>query len=269
MQLEGKVALITGGGTGIGAALARRFVGRGRHACASPGAARRSSRRWPPRCPPAAASRSPATCASRRTRGAWSTRRSPSPAGSTCSSTTPPPTSPAPSSTWTWTTWQEMLDTNLTGTFLLMKAAIPPMIAAGGGSIINMASLAGVRCVPGSPGYCATKAGIIHLTKQVALDYGKDGIRCNVRVPRACPHRDARVQPDADGGGHGDRHRRGLRGAAQVRAAAPRRLAGGDRRPLRLPGQRRLGLHDRLDHHDRRRHPLSWTRSPPPSGRPG
>ena len=42
-------------------------------------------------------------------------------------------------------TWHEMLDTNLTGTFLLMKAAIPPMIAAGGGSIINMGSLAGVR----------------------------------------------------------------------------------------------------------------------------
>jgi NAD(P)-dependent dehydrogenase (short-subunit alcohol dehydrogenase family) len=64
-----------------------------------------------------------------------------------------------------------------------MKAAIPPMIEAGGGSIINMGSLAGVRCVPGSAGYCATKAGIIHLTKQVALDYGKDGIRCNSVSP--------------------------------------------------------------------------------------
>ena len=76
-----------------------------------------------------------------------------------------------------------MLETNLTGPFLLMKAAIPHMIAAGGGSIINMASLAGVVCVPGSPGYCATKAGLIHLTKQVALDYGKDGVRCNVVCP--------------------------------------------------------------------------------------
>ena len=80
-------------------------------------------------------------------------------------------------------TWQEMLDTNLNGPFLLMKAAIPHMIAAGGGSIINMASLAGVVCVPGSPGYCATKAGLIHLTKQVALDFGKDGVRCNVVCP--------------------------------------------------------------------------------------
>ena len=80
-------------------------------------------------------------------------------------------------------TWQEMLDTNLTGPFLLMKAAIPRMIAAGGGSIINMASLAGVVCVPGSPGYCATKAGLIHLSKQVALDFGKDGVRCNIVCP--------------------------------------------------------------------------------------
>ena len=38
-------------------------------------------------------------------------------------------------------------------------------------------------CVPGSPGYCATKAGLIHLTKQVALDFGKDGVRCNVVCP--------------------------------------------------------------------------------------
>jgi NAD(P)-dependent dehydrogenase (short-subunit alcohol dehydrogenase family) len=80
-------------------------------------------------------------------------------------------------------TWQEMLDTNLTGPFLMTKAALPHMIAAGGGSIVNMASLAGVVCVPGSPGYCATKAGLIHLTKQVALDYGKDGIRSNVVCP--------------------------------------------------------------------------------------
>ena len=80
-------------------------------------------------------------------------------------------------------TWQEMLDTNLNGPFLLMKAALPHMVAAGGGSIVNMSSLAGVVCVPGSPGYCATKAGLIHLSKQVALDYGKDGVRCNVVCP--------------------------------------------------------------------------------------
>jgi len=57
------------------------------------------------------------------------------------------------------------------------------MIAKGGGSIINVSSIAGIVAVPGGPGYCATKAGLIHLSKQVALDYGKHGVRCNVVLP--------------------------------------------------------------------------------------
>jgi NAD(P)-dependent dehydrogenase (short-subunit alcohol dehydrogenase family) len=64
-----------------------------------------------------------------------------------------------------------------------MREAIPHMRKVGGGSIINMASLAGVVCPPGSPAYSAAKAGLIQLTKQVALDFGKDGIRCNVVCP--------------------------------------------------------------------------------------
>jgi NAD(P)-dependent dehydrogenase (short-subunit alcohol dehydrogenase family) len=46
-----------------------------------------------------------------------------------------------------------------------------------------VSSLAGVVAVPGAPGYCTTKAGIIHLSKQVALDYGKHNVRCNVICP--------------------------------------------------------------------------------------
>ncbi len=57
------------------------------------------------------------------------------------------------------------------------------MIEGGGGSIINVSSVAGVVAVPGAPAYCATKAGMIHLTKQVALDYGKHNVRCNVVCP--------------------------------------------------------------------------------------
>jgi NAD(P)-dependent dehydrogenase (short-subunit alcohol dehydrogenase family) len=65
----------------------------------------------------------------------------------------------------------------------LMKASIPHMIKGRGGSIINISSLGGLRCLPGMPAYCASKAGLIMLTKQVALDFGPAGIRCNVVCP--------------------------------------------------------------------------------------
>jgi meso-butanediol dehydrogenase/(S,S)-butanediol dehydrogenase/diacetyl reductase len=79
--------------------------------------------------------------------------------------------------------WRRIIETNLTGPFLMMKHAIPEMIKSGGGSIVNVASLAGIRCLPGMPAYCSSKAGLIMLTKQVALDYGVDGVRCNVVCP--------------------------------------------------------------------------------------
>lgn len=79
--------------------------------------------------------------------------------------------------------WYKTLDVNITGPFMLMKAVIPYMRKAGGGSIINIASLAGLRCIPSSVAYCATKAGLINLTKQVAYDYGQYNIRCNVICP--------------------------------------------------------------------------------------
>ncbi len=81
--------------------------------------------------------------------------------------------------------WRQVIETNLTGPFLMMKAAIPHMISAGGGAIVNVSSLAALRCLPGMPAYCASKAGLNHLTRQVALDYGYAGIRCNVVCPGA------------------------------------------------------------------------------------
>jgi NAD(P)-dependent dehydrogenase (short-subunit alcohol dehydrogenase family) len=57
------------------------------------------------------------------------------------------------------------------------------MIEGGGGSIINIASLGGLRCLPGMPAYCASKAGLIMLTQQVALDFGPANVRCNAVCP--------------------------------------------------------------------------------------
>lgn len=79
--------------------------------------------------------------------------------------------------------WQRVVDVNLTGPFLLMRAAIPHMIKAGGGSVINVASLAGMRGCPKLPAYCASKGGLISLTQQAAVDYGRDNVRCNAVCP--------------------------------------------------------------------------------------
>jgi NAD(P)-dependent dehydrogenase (short-subunit alcohol dehydrogenase family) len=73
--------------------------------------------------------------------------------------------------------------TNIRGTFLGMKYQIPALLATGGGSIINMASLAGVQGVANLAGYVTGKAGIIALTKVAALDYADKGVRVNVLAP--------------------------------------------------------------------------------------
>ena len=79
--------------------------------------------------------------------------------------------------------WHAVIQTNLTGPFYTMKFAIPYMIENGGGSIINISSLASVRCIPTMAPYCASKAGLNHLTNQVALDFGKHNVRANSVLP--------------------------------------------------------------------------------------
>ena len=72
---------------------------------------------------------------------------------------------------------------NIRGTFHGMKYQVPAMLATGGGSIINMASLAGVQGVANLAGYVTGKAGIIALSKVAALDYADRGVRVNVLAP--------------------------------------------------------------------------------------
>jgi NAD(P)-dependent dehydrogenase (short-subunit alcohol dehydrogenase family) len=73
--------------------------------------------------------------------------------------------------------------TNVRGTFLGMKFQIPAMLASGGGAIVNMASVAGVRAMTNLAAYVTGKAGIIALTETAALDYADRGIRVNVVAP--------------------------------------------------------------------------------------
>jgi 3-oxoacyl-[acyl-carrier protein] reductase len=66
-----------------------------------------------------------------------------------------------------------------------MKETVSIMIQNGGGSIINIASIGGLRCMPSAPAYGTSKAGLIFLTQQAALEYGPSKIRCNVVCPGA------------------------------------------------------------------------------------
>lgn len=79
--------------------------------------------------------------------------------------------------------WQRVLAVNLTGPMLLSRAALPVMLRAGRGVIINTASVAGLTGARAGAAYVASKHGLIGLTKNIAATYGPDGIRCVAIAP--------------------------------------------------------------------------------------
>ena len=83
----------------------------------------------------------------------------------------------------TATEWDQVIDTNLKGHFLCCKYAIPHLKARGGGVIINMSSVLGYTALPTVSAYCASKAGILALTRALALELARDNIRVNVLAP--------------------------------------------------------------------------------------
>jgi NAD(P)-dependent dehydrogenase (short-subunit alcohol dehydrogenase family) len=81
------------------------------------------------------------------------------------------------------TEWRRVLDVNLTGVFLMSKAAVPAMRRRGGGSIINVSSAAGLAAWYDQAAYDASKGGVVNLSRSMALDLAADAIRANCLVP--------------------------------------------------------------------------------------
>lgn len=79
--------------------------------------------------------------------------------------------------------WDYVINTDLRGVWLGMQAVIPTMIAQGGGSIVNVASMAALRGLNNLAAYSAAKGGVVSLTQQAAMEYGTQGLRCNCICP--------------------------------------------------------------------------------------
>jgi NAD(P)-dependent dehydrogenase (short-subunit alcohol dehydrogenase family) len=182
MKLKGKVALITGGGTGIGAAIAKRFVAEGAMVCIT--GRRQEMLDEMARSLPGG---TVATCSGDVSKDEDVKRMVAAAVtfgGRLDVLVNNAAINPDASIVGLdRDVWQKVFDVNLTGPFLLMKAAIPYIIEGGGGSIINISSLGGMRSLPGRPAYCTSKAGLIMLTQQAAQDYGPHKVRCNAVCP--------------------------------------------------------------------------------------
>jgi NAD(P)-dependent dehydrogenase (short-subunit alcohol dehydrogenase family) len=182
VNLEGKTALITGGGTGIGEAIAKRFVADGAKVCIT------GRRETMLELVAASLPSGMVTTCSGDVSNFEDVKRMVDTAYNMAGKLDVVVNNAGidPGGTVTDVDidlWKQVLDINLTGTFLTMRAAIPLMIQAGGGSIINISSLGGIQCLPGMAPYCTAKAAINMLTRQAALDYGRHKVRCNVVCP--------------------------------------------------------------------------------------
>ncbi len=89
----------------------------------------------------------------------------------------------APTADYTVEDWNRVIAINLSGVFFCMKAQIPHMLAGGGGTIVNMASILGAVGFANAPAYTAAKHGVLGLTKAAAQEYGTQGVRVNAVGP--------------------------------------------------------------------------------------
>lgn len=180
-DLQGRHALVTGGGRGIGAAIARQLVqagasvtvlGRGLDAVAAL-AAEQPERLHAVSSDVSDADQVAAAFASARERfGPLSILvNNAGQAGS------------APFLKTDATLWNQMLAVNLTGTLFCTQAALPDMLAAGWGRVVNVASTAGLTGYAYVAAYCAAKHGVVGLTRALALEVAKKGVTVNAVCP--------------------------------------------------------------------------------------
>jgi meso-butanediol dehydrogenase / (S,S)-butanediol dehydrogenase / diacetyl reductase len=186
MDLNGKIAIVTGGGTGIGEAIARRFVADGANVCIT-GRRKEMLEKVAQSLPAGRVKTCPGDVSDpkdvdRTVETALSFGRGLHVIVNNAGMEQAPIAGVVDIDI---ELWRKVLDINLTGPFLLMKAAISHIMKAGGGSVINIASLGALRSIPGLPAYCASKGGLVSLTQQAALDYGRYKVRCNVVCPGA------------------------------------------------------------------------------------
>lgn len=172
------VALITGGGSGIGAATARRLARDGWSVCVS-GRRREPLQRVADEVGGLAVAADTTRSEQIESAVAAAVQRFGClDALVTCAGAG----APGAAGDQTLDRWNAVVATNLTGTFLACRAALPHLLATGG-AIVTVASVAGLRAGPAAAAYSASKAGAIMLTQSIAVDYGPRGVRANCVCP--------------------------------------------------------------------------------------
>jgi meso-butanediol dehydrogenase/(S,S)-butanediol dehydrogenase/diacetyl reductase len=182
MMLKGKVAIITGGGTGIGAAVAKRFVAEGAKVCIV-GRRENVLDRVVQFLPSGAAVKCAGDISQPENIDRVVEAALTFAEGIDVLVNNAALGTEGSIITADLAEWRKTLEVNLISPMLLMRAAIPYMIKKGGGSIINVSSLSSLRCIPRASAYCTSKAALNALSQQAALDFGEDNIRCNVICP--------------------------------------------------------------------------------------
>lgn len=184
MRLEGKVALITGGGGAMGGAQARLFAHEGAAVCVAdlyPEKAATVAREIEDSGGRALAVRLDVQRADEWAEAVAAAERAFGPLSILCNNAGA--NVRVGFDEQTEEMWRLIVGTILTGSFLGIKAAVPAMRRAGGGVIVNLGSLASIRPGAGSPGYGAAKMGLVGLTRSAAASYARENIRCVLISP--------------------------------------------------------------------------------------